>query len=221
MEELYRRDYGAPGTVLYPSRSRDALRLEKPPLREPEPGRFVFSYAGSANFGQRAALIAFANAIAPLGARLRVYYGLSLDTLRGEGLAADNVEIAAFRPSHELHLDLVRGSDAMFLAMSFAPEDRENTELCFPSKLADYTVAGLPILVCSPGYGTAAKWAKANPGAAERVESLEAADIAHAAERLVRDAGLRRRLAWGALEVGNRMFSQEAAFSTLCGGLLQ
>jgi hypothetical protein len=220
MEELYRRHYGAPGTVLYPSRSRDALRLAAPPLREPEPGRFIFSYAGSANRGQRAALVVFANAIAPLGARLRIYQGITLEVLRSEGLAADNVEIAAFRPSHELHLDLVRNSDAMYLPMSFAPEDRDNVELCFPSKLADYTVAGLPILVCAPPYGTACLWARSAPDAAELVETQDASELARSAGRLIADSALRHRLAWGALNAGNRMFSQEAAFSVLRGCLL-
>jgi len=220
MEELYRRQYGAPGTVLYPSRSRDALRLETPPLRDPEPGRFIFSYAGSANRGQRAALIGFANAIAPLGARLRIYQGISLDVLRGEGLAAENVEIAAFRPSHELHLDLVRNSDAMYLPMSFEPEDRDNVELCFPSKLADYTVAGLPILVAAPGYGTASQWARSAPEAAVLVETLDPDALAQAAGKMIGDAALRHRLAWGALNAGNRMFSQEAAFSVLRACLL-
>jgi glycosyltransferase involved in cell wall biosynthesis len=220
MEEMYRRRYGAPGTIVYPSRSLDALRLDRPPLRPPTPGRFVFSYAGSANLGQRAAIIAFAKAIAPLGGRLRIYQKISLDLLKREGLAADNVEIAAFRPTNELHLDLVRNSDALFLPMSFAPEDRDNVGLCFPSKLADYTVAGLPILVCSPEYGTAAQWAKSIPGVAELVETLDPGAVAKAAARLIDDEGHRRRLAWAALEAGRSMFSQEAAFSVLSRCLL-
>jgi hypothetical protein len=37
---------------------------------------------------------------------------------------------------------------------------------------------------------------------------------------MIGDAALRHRLAWGALNAGNRMFSQEAAFSVLRACLL-
>ncbi len=219
MEEKYRSLYGAAGTVLYPSRGSDALRLDRPPLRTPVPGNFVFAYAGSASPGIRAALIALAHAVAPLGAKLRIYQGIKLETLRQEGLRTDNVEIAAFRPAAELHRDLIASADAMYLPMSFTADERANVELCFPSKLSDYTVAGLPILVCAPPYATATHWAQSLTDDVELVTQLDEGALAAAAQRLMDDPERRHRLAWSALTVGQRMFSQEAAFATLSQAL--
>ncbi len=213
MEAHYRRLYGAGGTVVYPSRSPATLRLDRPPLRTPEPGRFVFAYAGSAHSsGQRRALADFANAIAPLGARLRIYQGLALAQLRQDGLQTDNVELEAFRPADELHRDLIARVDAMYLPMSYADDDRANVELCFPSKLADYTVAGLPILVRAPEYATATNWARTNPGVAELVTSPESGPLVAAVRRILEDTPHRQALATAALAAGNRMFGHRSVF---------
>jgi len=222
MEAHYRRLYGSGGTVVYPSRSARTQRLERPPLRAPTPGAFVFAYAGSAaSQGQRRALTDFANAIAPLGARLRIYQGMALDLLRRDGLQTDNVEIVAFRPAEELHRDLEASADAMYLPMSYADEDRANVELCFPSKLTDYTAVGLPILVRAPVYGTATRWARENPEAAALVTAPDPASIVAAARRLIADAPYRQALAYGALAVGERMFGHRAVFKVFCDCLRQ
>ena len=214
MEAHYRRLYGIGGTVVYPCRSVRTQQLERPPLRAPAPGAFVFAYAGSAaSRGQRRALTDFANAIAPLGARLRIYQGMDLDLLRRDGLQTDNVEIVPFRPAEDLHRDLVASVDAMYLPMSYADEDRANVELCFPSKLTDYTAVGLPILVRAPAYGTATHWTRENPGAAALITAPEPASIVAAANRLIGDASYRQALAHGALAVGERMFSHRAVFT--------
>lgn len=213
MEAHYRRIYGVGGSVVYPNRSLHALQLAQPPLRPPKPGAFIFAYAGSAHSsGQRRALADFANAIAPLGARLRIYQGLTLAQLRHDGLQTDNVELEPFRPSAELHADLAARVDAMYLPMSYTAEDRANVELCFPSKLADYTVAGLPILVRAPAYGTATNWARSNPGVAELVTAPGTEPLAAAARRVIEDDAHRHALAYAALAVGQRMFSHRAVF---------
>jgi glycosyltransferase involved in cell wall biosynthesis len=220
MEACYRSRYGAAGTVVYPCRAASALRLAQPPFRTPTPGAFVFAYAGNAEaVDQRRTLIDFAHAAAPLGVRLRIYQGLSLDTLRAEGLVTDNVEIAAFRPVNELYGDLVASVDALYLPMSFAPESRANVELCFPSKLADYTAVGLPILVRAPDYGTATHWARAHPEAAMLVDSADPEPLAGAIARIARDAPCRHALARGALEAGERQFSHAAVFTVFCSCL--
>lgn len=213
MEELYRERYGAAGVVIYPSRSATAVSLTAPPLRPPQPGAFVFAYAGSApSVGQRRTLADFANATASLGVRLRIYQSLTLEELRAVGLRTDNVDIVAFRPVDALHRDLIESADAMYLPMSFAPEDRDNVELCFPSKLTDYTVAGLPILVRAPTYGTATHWAESYPQAAELITTESETDLAAKVRRLLEDIPHRHALARGALEVGHRLFAQSSVF---------
>ena len=57
---------------------------------------------------------------------------------------------------------------------SFGAADRDNMEVCFPSKLADYTVPALPLLVYAPPYSSAVEWAAANPGTAVTVSKEQA-----------------------------------------------
>jgi glycosyltransferase involved in cell wall biosynthesis len=215
MEEKYRRDYGRPGTVLYPSRGRDALDLAHPPDKPLRPGNGVFAYAGSTSSRwARRALASFADATAPLGVRLRVYQGISVGSLRAEGYRGDSIEIAPFLAPADLHRDLAARVDAMYLPMSFDPSDRTNVEVCFPSKLADYTVPGLPILIHAPPYGTAACWAAANDPAAEVVTVEDGEPLAAAVRLLLEDPERRSLLARRALELGRQYFSQERAFDT-------
>jgi hypothetical protein len=215
MEEKYRRDYGRAGTVLYPCRGRDALNLAHPPNKPLHPGKAVIAYAGSTESRwARRALASFADATAPLGVRLRVYQGVSVDALRAEGYRGDSIDIAPFLPAAELHRDLAARVDAMYLPMSFDPSDRSNAEVCFPSKLTDYTVPGLPILVHAPPYGTAARWAAENDPAAEIV-TVEGGNLLTAAvRRLLEDGDRRALLARRALELGRQYFSPERAFET-------
>ena len=49
--------------------------------------------------------------------------------------------------------------------------DRINMEMAFPSKLADCTATGLPLLIYGPAYCSAVTWARENPGVAEVVET--------------------------------------------------
>src|SRR5690606_21206525 len=135
------------------------------------------------------------------------------------GLRADNVDIVPFRPVDALHRDLIATADAMYLPMSFAPEDRDNVELCFPSKLTDYTVAGLPILVRAPAYGTAAHWAQTYQSAAALITTDLEADLAAGVRRVIEDIPYRHALAHGALAVGHRLFSQASVFSVFCNAI--
>ena len=214
MNDYYHRRYGTAGRIIYPSRPRNHVRLSSPPFRVPPQPGFTFAYAGSAaSSGQRRALAVFANAIASCGSKLRIYQNLTLQSLREVGLTADNAEIAAFRPVSELHEDLINSVDALYLPMSFAPEDRANVELCFPSKLADYTVAGLPILVRAPQYGTAAQWARENPSAAALITDEHPRAIQQIVAKLISDTPYRHALAREALRIGKSMFDHTVVTS--------
>ena len=222
MEAHYRSLYGAAGVVVYPSSGADAFHLTTPPFRTPISGAFVFAYAGSApSSGQRRALADFANATASLGVRLRIYQELTLKQLRRDGLRTDNVDIASFLPVDALHRALLDSVDAMYLPMSFAPEDRDNVELCFPSKLTDYTIPGLPILVRAPDYGTAANWAKSYPQAAILITNEDPSTLAAAVQRIVNDAPYRHALATHALEIGQHLFAQTIVFKIFSETLRQ
>jgi hypothetical protein len=90
--------------------------------------------------------------------------------------------------------------------------------ISFPSKLTDYTAAGLPLLVQGPGYCSAVRWALENPGVAEVVSDLSPAALEAAVARL-KDSSHRLSLAHRAIDVGGRYFSQDFAFETFADTL--
>ena len=111
----------------------------------------------------------------------------------------------------ELLLRLRAEADVLFVPMSFAPEDRDNMRMGFPSKLSDYTAVGLPLLILGPSECSAVSWAHRHPGIAEVVASEAASDLEPAIARLAGDAAHRITLAQAAQDVGNREFSAATA----------
>jgi len=89
--------------------------------------------------------------------------------------------------------------------MSFAASDRANMEMAFPSKLADYTATGVPLLIYGPSYCSAIAWARENPGVAEVVENEP--DLAAAIERLATNPDYRIALGKRALDTGREYFT--------------
>ena len=82
--------------------------------------------------------------------------------------------------------------------------------LAFPSKLADCTAVGLPLLVYGPAYCSAVAWARENSDVAEVVDTEQSADLSAAVVRLATDPSRRFALGKRALEVGRQYFAHEA-----------
>ena len=101
-------------------------------------------------------------------------------------------------------------SGSVFVPMSFAAEDRTNMELAFPSKLADCTAVGLPLVIYGPEYCSLVGWACENAGVGEVVATDRSEDLDAALQRLERDPGRRIELGKRAIEVGRRYFAHEA-----------
>jgi hypothetical protein len=81
----------------------------------------------------------------------------------------------------------------------------------FPSKLADYTAIGLPILICGPEYSSAVRWAEEFPGVAEVVTIRRQDALIASIRRLMADPARRGALARRAMEVGEKCFSLGSA----------
>ena len=94
-------------------------------------------------------------------------------------------------------------------------------EMAFPSKLADCTATGLPLLIYGPSYCSAVVWARENQGVAEVVEAES--HLGEAIKRLANDPAHRVSLGKRALEVGREYFThdrvQEVFSAALCGPL--
>jgi len=121
-------------------------------------------------------------------------------------LAAPNIELMGMVDSKILLHRLRSDADVLFVPMSFEPADAANMRLGFPSKLTDYTAAGLPLLIFGPEDCSAVRWARSEPGVAEVVDRNESIALGQSLERL-RDVQWRRALAERALEVGERIFN--------------
>lgn len=216
MGDRYHAHFGGdPAVILYPSQLPDAEVQTSPPDR-PAHQPFVFAYAGGMD-GQwaRDAIVALAHAVAPLGAMVRVYQNTTLDAIRAAGLTTDNVQIQPFLPALELHRQLRANVDAMYLPMSFTTADRDNVQVCFPSKLTDYTMPGLPILVRAPAGSSVAAWLADRAETARFVDRAALEPLTEAARDLMHDAALRRRLGFAALAAGRECFAWERVFTTL------
>lgn len=212
MAEEYERRYGAKGTVLYPSRAKDAIYFNTPPerlLKDNAP--LTVAFAGTINSaGYVRALQSLGQCLEKIGGRLLIFGPLTESDAFRAGLDRSNIKICGMLSSADLINRLRADVDVLFVPMSFAPEDRASMSLGFPSKLTDYTAVGLPFLIYGPDYCSAARWARENPGVAEVVteESSAALDMAL---RQLSQPEHRVALAETALRKGNEFFSHAAA----------
>lgn len=213
MAREYARRYGVDGLVLYPSRSADAVCYVEPPERlGTNAGNFTCVFAGTINSGGVvSALQRLAHSLEILGGRLLIYGPLTTEIATTSGLAAANIELAGLLPSGRLMDALRERADALFVPMSFDAADRNNMEISFPSKLADYAAVGVPLLIYGPPYCSAAQWAAENVGVAEIVTEESEGALSGALCRLAHDPLHRITLAQKALAAGKAYFSHKTA----------
>jgi glycosyltransferase involved in cell wall biosynthesis len=216
MVEEYRRRYEASGDVLYPSRSADALVFAEPPdrlRRACEP--FTVAFAGRIQWDYARALQRMATALRRNGGRLLVYGEAppeSASAIRQE----PNIEWRGRVDSSQELVEQCRAeAHAMYVPMSYRQQDRPNMEVSFPSKLADYTAVGLPLIVDGPEYCSTVRWSRENPGTAEIITDESADALAEAVARLLRDPAHRLQLANEAIRLGQQYFGFDRAVSIL------
>jgi glycosyltransferase involved in cell wall biosynthesis len=207
MSRFYEDRYGAPANVLYPSRAANATEFKTPPARiGSNNSQFTIAFAGTINSqGYIHALQALQRALKLVNGRLLLFGPLTVDVAEQIGLNDPNTEVCGLLSSAQLLARLREEADALFVPMSFAESDRGNMTMAFPSKLADYTVTGLPLLIYGPAYCSAVKWARDNPGVAEVIESESG--LSEAVALLAQQPEHRLALGTRVLEVGHEYFS--------------
>ena len=198
--------------MLYPSRAADAPRFEAPPERLSQSGEtLTVAFAGTINLaGCVRSLQQLAECLEKVPGRLLVFGPFVEADAVAAGLRRSNIELRGMVPSGEMMKRLRAEADVLFVPNSFAPGDREYSALSFPSKLTDYTAAGLPLLIQGPDYCSAVRWARDNPGVADVVTQDTSAAIEAAFDRL-KDRSYRKTLTETSLLVGNKCFSHAAA----------
>lgn len=214
MADEYSRRYGAATITLYPNRGDDS---PCPKVRtNSRIGPAVVAFAGSLWAGGYATQLAeLAAVLASSGGRVDVYTNHALGPLAN----VPNVRAAGFLPPRELADRIGHTADILFAPMSFLAAERATVATAFPSKLADYTAIGLPILICGPEYCAAVRWAMDFPGVAEVVTSPCRDALAAAVRGLMADPNRRKALAARGVEVGERCFSLASARKVLGSAL--
>ncbi|HEU4836374.1 MAG TPA: hypothetical protein VFS90_18235, partial [Pyrinomonadaceae bacterium] len=207
MSRFYEQRYGAPATVIYPSRAADCPDFSEPPARLADRDHpFTIVFAGTINSrGYVRALIALQKALEPVDGRLLIFGPLTEIEAQQVGLTHRNTRIGGLLSSTELLKRLREEADGLFVPMSFAASDRANMEMAFPSKLADYTATGVPLLIYGPSYCSAVAWARENAGVAEVVEAES--ELATAVAQLANNPDHRLALGKRALDIGRQYFT--------------
>jgi glycosyltransferase involved in cell wall biosynthesis len=216
MVEEYRRRYGASGDVLYPSRAADAVVFAEPPdglERACKP--FTVAFAGRIPPEYAHALQRMANALRRNGGRLLVYGDSSPETASAISQEPNIEWRGRVESSRELIRQCRAEAHAMYVPMSYREQDRSNAEVSFPSKLADCTAVGLPLIVDGPKYCSTVRWVRENPGVAEAITDESVDSLAEAVARLLQDSAHRLRLAREAISRGQQYFGFDRAVSIL------
>jgi glycosyltransferase involved in cell wall biosynthesis len=213
MEMEYAERFAVSGSVFYPFRGGDCPTYSAlSPRTTGVLDHPVAAYAGSiSSFGYQQALQQVAQALQTLGGRLHIY-GPPKDAQSSmKMLQAANIEFRGFAVSSHLIPTLRAEADILFLPMAFDPEMQVNMRLSFPSKLTDYTAAGLPILIQGPEYCSGVKWAKMHPGVAAVVEDPSVSSLTKELAYLSRHPEKRQVLGRRALQIGQEEFAFERA----------
>lgn len=210
MAENYELRYGVFGSVLYPSRSSTCPVFEAPAPRlgQPQP-EFVVGYGGNSNPDVIGCLRDLLTGLSFARIPVSIFGPFDEQRQRELRLASANATFHGLIPFQEMIHELRETADLLFLPMSFEEHSRENMIVSFPSKLADYTAIGLPILIYGPPHCSAVRWAREHPGVAVIVDRQNPEDLAAAVMRLRNEPELRLNLAQRALEVGRMCFSHE------------
>lgn len=210
MSRSYCDRYGQPAEVIYPSRAPDCPDFQEPPERLARNDKpFTIAFAGTINSnGYIRALLALQNALKPVGGRLLIFGPLTPDEAKQAGLNS-TTRVCGLLSSSDLLIRFREEADALFIPMSFDACDKVNMEMAFPSKLADCTAPGLPLLIYGPSYCSAVSWTHENPGVAEVVEAEDM--LPNAIERLAKDPAHRITLGQRALHAGRQYFTHARA----------
>jgi glycosyltransferase involved in cell wall biosynthesis len=216
----YERMFGVTGQVLHPSRARSRLEQSSRAIHCSNAlGRLTGVFAGTVTGRPCSdALAALARQLARIGGRLVIYGLFTRAQAASCGLDLPNVDFPGLVPARVLRERCQKEADFLYVPMKFGRAASMNARISFPSKLADYTEMGLPLLIHGPEYCSAVQWARKHPGVAEVVGTEDEEELLEAIKRLS-NPETRRTLAEEALRIGELYFSHSRAESMLLSAL--
>lgn len=213
MADSYEKVFGVGADVVYPNRGSDSPTPQVRVRTHAPEAPPVVAFTGSTNVGGANELLCqLADVLQGLGGELHLYTKASPEELARQGLDRPAVRLVGFLPTpKEMGEHLAANAQLLFLPASFAPGRRPEVSTLFPSKLADYTAIGLPILIWGPAYSSAARWGRENPDAAVLMTDLDGGGVAAVLQRVTRDRDWAVSLANAAIEAGSRYFDLTVA----------
>jgi hypothetical protein len=210
MADRYSQRFGVRVDVLYPSRGEDSPSPVALVRTEPT-SAIVVAYGGMIHQAWAVeALQAMASVLVKLGGRLDLYVPYSEMALEEMGLAGPSIRRIGFLPARQMSESMRLTAHVLFLPASFRAQEMTDASTLFPSKLADYTAVGLPILIWGPMHSSAARWATENPGVAELVTDQDSMAIQRALAKLAGDPGYANDVASNGVAAGTRDFESIA-----------
>jgi glycosyltransferase involved in cell wall biosynthesis len=142
---------------------------------------------------------------------LTLYTDVSESTLRKLGLYGSWVRRSQ-APASEMARAL-GSAHILFLPYSFQGEMRHLVETSMPTKLAEYLVSGVPILVYAPPYASITRYCRKH-GFGMIVDKKDHAELEQSLRRLTMDEKLRRVLVDGALKIGAAHHNRQHAVAS-------
>jgi glycosyltransferase involved in cell wall biosynthesis len=217
MAKLYKKRFGAEGTVLYPFRGRGdkVFPVIQKPADNKKKTKRVF-YAGSIYGRGFHNLEKIAKALHPYNAELIAYTPSNPGALKTKYL-----KIRSAIPSCQLIQAMHKEADALLLWSAFEAEAREAVQSLFPSKMVDYTAAAVPIVVVAPHDACISDYIKTNPDVGYLINNPDPDEIAKEIVNLLKKTVLLEGLAKGAVKAGMDDFSFEKNFGTFKDTILK
>lgn len=207
MLEHYDQSYGVRGCLLYPSQSVNPVGTEVQTRSGSAESTLTLAFAGTINSDGYAALLRLvAVALHNRNGKLLLFGPHTEASLKIWGLNLPGVENRGLIDSDNIASHLITEADVLLVAMSFGDDEKDNMTFGFPSKIAEYSATGRPMLIFGPEYCSAVQWARQHPGVAEVVTSETGDELGAALTRLA-SAEFRISLGQRALELGRQLFS--------------
>ena len=192
--EHYRQLYQVDSVVIeHPAPAHKAVEA-RPAGREP-----VIAYTGSIYWAQRDAFQALVRALDQLpSTHVRIISDLSPEMLRRQGVSGDRLSVIHSELSGVE--DYQRRADILYLPLAFKSRAPDVIRTAAPGKLAEYLVAGVPILVHAPSSSYIARDAREH-GWGFVIDTLEPAELVNGISALLNDRELRRSLVKNAFDI--------------------
>jgi hypothetical protein len=198
---------GVRGNVLPPLRRVDDVSPSR--VCQDNTTRDAVYFGGLNSIEIAGMLNSCAMAVRGLGGELRVYGAVSPKVMGSQAWKHRHFIHCGFYDDRSTFLAKCRNKyKFLFLPFTY---DGETMAYSFPSKLIDYTLCGLPIVVLVPGRSALGTWCRNNPASVLFVENDiddDVTGILHAKiEILLNSLDLQTALAAGAVSAGESAFS--------------